>query len=344
MASDASDTRMPGQHDDAVTQVSSIAYGFMGSQALFAALELGLFSALAAGPLAAADIARDTGAQPGPLQALLQALTGIELLVRDGDTYRNSTAASRYLVRGARSYMGDYYLRQIADTLYHQLPQAGAVVRGETADTSYFRFLDDPIRTELFIRGQHAGSAGPAFLLTRNADLSRYARMLDLGGGSGAFSIAVARRWPTLDAIVFDQPGVIRFAEQFIAEAGLTDRIACAAGDVVNDDWPEGCDLILMSYIVSSYRPDDLRKLLARAFAYLPSGGGLIIHDFAMHDDKPGPRNAALWSFANLAISATTHPHTISEIASAMSDAGFAPVDARPHIPDITFLFTGCKP
>jgi hypothetical protein len=337
-------TDAPEPKDDAVTLVSSIAYGFMGSQALFAALELGLFSALAAGPLKAADLASRTGAQPEPLQALLHALTGLELLVRDGETYRNSPAATRYLVRESRGYMGDYYLRQIADTLYQQLPQARAVVRGEARDTTYFRFLDDPVRTELFIRGQHAGSAGPAFLLSRNADLSRYTRMLDLGGGSGAFSIEVAKRWPKLNAIVFDQPGVIRFAETFIAEAGLSDRIACAAGDVVNDDWPEGCDLILMSYIVSSYRPDDLRKLLARAFAYLPSGGGLIIHDFAMHDDRPGPRNAALWSFANLAISASTHPHTISEIATAMSDAGFSPVDARPHIPDITFLFTGCKP
>jgi hypothetical protein len=334
----------PEKKDDAVTLVSSVAYGFMGSQALFAALELGLFSALASGPLSAGELARKTGAQIAPLHSLLHALTALDLLVRDGDTYRNAPAATRYLVRESRGYMGDYYLRQIADTLYQQLPQARAVVRGEARDATYFRFLDDPVRTELFIRGQHAGSAGPAFLLARSADLSPYRRMLDLGGGSGAFSIEVVKRWPQMSAIVFDQPGVVRFAEKFIAEAGLSERIACAAGDVVNDSWPEGCDLILMSYIVSSYRPDDLRKLLVRAFEYLPRSGGLVIHDFAMHDDRPGPRNAALWSFANLAISATTHPHTVSDIATAMSDAGFSPVDARPHIPDITFLFTGRKP
>jgi len=70
------------------------------------------------------------------------------LLVRDGETYRNSPAATRYLVRESRGYMGDYYLRQIADTLYQQLPQARAVVRGEARDTTYFRFLDDPVRTD----------------------------------------------------------------------------------------------------------------------------------------------------------------------------------------------------
>ncbi|MGE3990622.1 methyltransferase [Pseudorhodoplanes sp.] len=334
----------PEQKDDAVTLVSSIAYGFMGSQALFAALELGLFSALATGPLTAEEISARTGAHIGPLHALLHALTGLGLVLRENERYRNSKAAARYLVRESRGYMGEYYLRQIADTLYQQLPQARAVLRGEARDTTYSSFLDDPVRTELFIRGQHAGSAGPAFLLARNADFSAYRRMLDLGGGSGAFSIEIARRWPQMSAIVFDQPGVIRFAEQFVADAGLSERIDCASGDVVNDSWPEGCDLILMSYIVSSYRPEDLRALLVRAFGYLPAAGGIMIHDFAMHDEQPGPRNAALWSFANLAISATTHPHTISDIATAMSDAGFSPVDARPHIPDITFLFTGCKP
>jgi hypothetical protein len=99
--------------------------------------------------------------------------------------------------------------------------------------------------------------------------------------------------------------------------------------------------LILLSYVVSSYGPPVLRDLLARAHAYLPPGGGLVVHDFALHGDRPGPRNAALWYFANLAISATTHPHAIDDITRAMSDAGFVGVTARPHVPDITFVFTG---
>jgi hypothetical protein len=93
--------------------------------------------------------------------------------------------------------------------------------------------------------------------------------------------------------------------------------------------------------------PRPLRALLEAcvatelAQAYLPSGGGLVIHDFALHGDRPGPRNAALWFFANLAISEATHPHTVDGITRAMSGAGFAEVTARPHIPDITFAFSG---
>jgi hypothetical protein len=138
--------------------------------------------------------------------------------------------------------------------------------------------------------------------------------------------------------------GKFGLAPEPFAQAGYANRIQCVAGDVVADAWPAGANLILLSYVVSSYRPDSLRSLLARAHTYLPGGGGLIIHDFALYGERPGPRNAALWSFANLAISATTYPHTVSEIAGAMAEIGFVDLVARPHIPDITFLFTGrCK-
>jgi 2-hydroxy-4-(methylsulfanyl)butanoate S-methyltransferase len=315
----------------------------MGSQALFAALEVGVFTELSAGPAPLVELTRRLGSEPRALLALLEACVATGLLERAGDGYRNSVAADRYLVRHARGYVGDYYLRQIAGTLYQQLPAARAVVRGGPSGPTYASFLDDPARAEEFIRGQHAGSAGPAYLLAKTHDLGQHTCLLDLGGGSGAFSIEAARRHG-LSAIVVDHPSVVAVARKVVVEAGLGDRIRCVAGDVVAGPWPEGGDLILLSYVVSSYGPATLRDLLARAWAYLPSGGGLIVHDFALHGDRPGPRNAALWYFANLAISASSHPHTVEEITRAISAAGFVEVTARPHIPDITFAFSGSRP
>ena len=312
----------------------------MGSQALFAALEVGLFTELAAGPASLEELAGRLGSEPRVLLALLEACVATELLWREGDRYRNSAAADRYLVRHARGYVGDYYLRQIAGTVYSQVPFARAAVRGETGGQTYAGFLDDPARAEEFIRGQHAGSSGPAYLLAKTEDLAGFTRLLDLGGGSGAFSIEIARRHG-LSAILVDHPSVVAVARTIVDEAGLGDRIRCVAGDVVAGPWPAGADLILLSYVVSSYGPATLRDLLARARAYLPPGGGLIIHDFALHGDRPGPRNAALWYFTNLAVSATTHPHTVAGVTRAMTDAGFVGVASRPHVPGITFAFTG---
>ena len=326
--------------DHNITAVSSVAYGFMGSQALFAALEVGLFTELAVGPASLDELAGRLGIERRVLLALLEACMATELLTRDGGRYRNSAAADRYLVRHARGYVGDYYLRQIAATLYAQVPYARAVVRGEARSQTYAGFLDDPARVEEFIRGQHAGSSGPAYLLAKTQDLAGFSCLLDLGGGSGAFSIEMARRHG-LSAIVVDHPSVVNVARTIVDEAGFGNKVLCVAGDVVAGPWPAGADLILLSYVVSSYDPETLRDLLARACAYLPPRGGLIIHDFALHGDRPGPRNAALWYFTNLAISATTHPHTVEGITRAMTDAGFVEVASRPHVPGITFAFTG---
>jgi hypothetical protein len=326
--------------DHNITAVSSVAYGFMGSQALFAALEVGLFTELAVGPASLDELAGRLGIERRVLLALLEACMATELLTRDGGRYRNSAAADRYLVRHARGYVGDYYLRQIAATLYAQVPYARAVVRGEARSQTYAGFLDDPARVEEFIRGQHAGSSGPAYLLAKTQDLAGFSCLLDLGGGSGAFSIEMARRHG-LSAIVVDHPSVVNVARTIVDEAGFGNKVLCVAGDVVAGPWPAGADLILLSYVVSSYGPETLRDLLARACAYLPPRGGLIIHDFALHGDRPGPRNAALWYFTNLAISATTHPHTVEGITRAMTDGGFVEVASRPHVPGITFAFTG---
>jgi SAM-dependent methyltransferase len=328
------------RRDDGITAVSSVAYGFMGSQALFAALEVGLFTELAGHPASADELARRLRSEPRALLALLEACVATGLVERTGDRYRNSAAADRYLVRHARGYVGDYYLRQIAGILYPQVPAARSVVRGGPSGATYARFLDEPARAEEFIRGQHAGSAGPAYLLAKTQDLGRFTCLLDLGGGSGAFSIEAVRRHG-LSAIVVDHPSVVAVARKIVEEAGLGDRIRCVEGDVVGGPWPDGGDLVLLSYVVSSYGPATLRDLLARARAYLPPGGGLVIHDFALYGDRPGPRNAALWYFANLAISAATHPHRVGEITRAMSDAGFVEVTAQPHVPDITFAFSG---
>ncbi len=333
----------PGE--EGIRAISSIAYGFMGSQALYSALELGVFTALSAGPRGGDDLAAGLGAAPGPFRALLAALEALGLLEREGEgLYRNAEAAGTYLDGASRRYIGDYYLRQVAALLYPSAPAARAAVRGaDAAPADYFAFLDEPARAEEFIRGQHNGSAGPAYLLAKRLDLSGSARLLDLGGGSGVFAIEMVRRNPGLSAVVVDHPKVAAVAEKIVAEAGLSDRIACAGGDALEGEWPPDGDVILLSYVISSYGEEALASLLARAFAYLPSGGRLIVHDFALHGDRPGPRTSALWFFANLAISDATHPHTAPGIAAALARAGFASVTAAPHIPDVTHLFTGRK-
>jgi cyclopropane fatty-acyl-phospholipid synthase-like methyltransferase len=168
--------------------------------------------------------------------------------------------------------------------------------------------------------------------------------LLDLGGGSGAFAIETVKRYPGMSAVVLDLPDVITVTERIIAEADLVDKIACVGGDLRSAPWPPGADAILLSYIVSCYSPETLRDLMARTFDYLPSSGRLLLHDFALHADRSGPHNAALFLFGQLSGVAETTAYTVDELAAAMRAAGYVDVASQPFLPDITFLVTGRKP
>ncbi|HEU0028286.1 MAG TPA: methyltransferase, partial [Ktedonobacterales bacterium] len=281
----------------------------------------------------------------GPLRALLSTCLTLDLISWDGERYGISAASQRFLVRSSRSYVGDYYLRQIDSVLYDRMRLVRGLLRGEPVEgLAYADALDAREASEDFIRGQHAGSLAPAALLARSLDLSGSTCLLDLGGGSGAFAIEAARRYPGLSAVVYDLPQVTRVTERIIEEARLERRIACASGDLREDAWPGGADLILLSYIVSCYTPATLHALLARCFAYLPHGGRLVIHDFALETGRNGPRNAALFLFGQLTVSAQTTPYTTDELSAAMRAAGFEEVECQPFLPDLTFLLTARKP
>jgi 2-hydroxy-4-(methylsulfanyl)butanoate S-methyltransferase len=333
--------RAPG---DSASAISAIAYGFMGSQALFSALELGLFTALADTPLAFDALASRLGAPAGPLRALLSTCLALDLISWDGERYHNSPASQRFLVRSSRSYVGDYYLRQIDGVLYDRMRLVRALLRGAPVEgLAYADALDAPEATEDFIRGQHTGSLAPAALLARTLDLSGSTYLLDLGGGSGAFAIEAVKHYPGLSAVVYDLPQVVRVTERIIQGAGLERRIACASGDLREDAWPNGADLILLSYILSCYSPATLNAIMERCFAYLPHGGRLVVHDFALAADRSGPRNTALFLFGQLTVSAQTTPYTIAELSAAMRAVGFEDVTDQPFLPDLTFLLTARK-
>ena len=337
-------TRVSGPgRDDAVSSISAIAYGFMGSQALFAALELDLFSALADETLGLDALAAKLSAPAGPLTVLLTTCAALGLVVWDGERYSNSAGAQRFLSRSSRSYVGDYYLRQISAILYPKLPAVRSLLRGQPAEEFEYDALYDPETTENFIRGQHVGSLGPATLLARSNIFAGASRLLDLGGGSGAFSIEAVKQYPGLAAIVFDFPQVVSVTQKIVAESGMTDRVTCVGGDLRRDPWPLGADIILLSYIVSCYDPQTMRSLLERAYAYLPSGGTLVIHDFALSADRRGPHNAALFLFGQLTASAQTHAYTVDEIVTAMREQGFETVASQPLLPDLTALVSGRK-
>ena len=336
-----------GQGVADVRDISRIAYGFMGSKALFTALNLDLFSRLAGGPKSLEALAAETGIAANRLRTLLVALRGIGLVVGDGDGYRNAPASERYLVRGAPASFGDYYRVQIDRQIYPALLHLDAGMAGDTqrlAFDSLAGLTGDPREADAFTRGQHAGSMGAAVMLARSFDLGGATTLLDVGGGSGAFSIALCQRNPGLHATVLDFPNVIAVAERFVAEATLQDRIACVPGDAVGAAWPGDQDLVLMSYLLSAVAEPSIPLLLRKAWDALRPGGRVLIHDFMLDDDETGPALAALWFLQYLSGRIDGIAFSAATLAAQLAAQGYDGISSQVVIPEITKLVVCTRP
>jgi len=330
-----------------VRDISRIAYGFMGSKALFSALNLDLFSRLAEGRKPFEKLVEETGVAPNRLRTMLVALTAVGLIIRDGDGYQNAPASERYLVRSAPAYFGDYYRFQIDRQIYPALLHLDAGIAGDPAHLAFDSLAGltgDPQEAEAFTRGQHAGSMGAALMLSRKLDMDGAKVLLDVGGGSGAFSIALCQRYPALRATVLDFPNVIAVAERFVKEAQLQDRIACASGDAIGTPWPKDQDVVLMSYLLSAVAESSIPLLIRKAWDALRPGGRLLIHDFMLDDEETGPALAALWFLQYLSGRIDGISFSAATLAAQLEGHGFHGVSDQVVIPEITKLIVCMKP
>jgi ubiquinone/menaquinone biosynthesis C-methylase UbiE len=325
-------------------ELSRLAYGFMASKALFAALGIDLFSRIDDGSRTVAELAAATGVPGNRVQTLLHALAGIGLVVHDGEGYANAPAAGRYLVRGAPADIGDYLRLQVAQQIYPALLHLDAGLAGtDVAFAGMTGLLADPQEARTFSASQHAGSIGAARALAGRLDLAGPYALLDVGGGSGAFSIAFCERTPALRATILDLPAVVEVAREFRDRAALTDRITLLAADAVHDPWPRGQDVVLMSYLLSALGDDEIDVVLAKARACLRPGGQLVVHDFMLHDDRPGPAPAALWFLQYLAYRPDAVSFSAATLAERLARHGFAPASTEELIPEITTVILSRK-
>lgn len=328
-------------------EISDIAFGFMGSKALFAALHFGVFTHLKNGPLSSEELAEKTGLHPERCQTLLTAIASLGLVSVDDGRYANSPAAEAFLVKGAKYDFGDYLRLQVDRQMYGLLDQITEALADDLPDdatASYAEWFSDPEQAKLYSRSQHAGSLGPARGLARELDLSGKKKMLDVGGGTGAYAITFCQAFPDLTATIVDFPNVATVGEAYIAEAGLTDRIAYRRGNALETEWPREQDVILMSYLFSGVPDTSHEGLIARAFDHLAPGGVFLVHDFMVEEDRTGPKNAALWQLQHTAF--TPHARSLDDawIARALKAGGFVNVEVKPMIPGMTMLAKGQRP
>jgi (2Fe-2S) ferredoxin/SAM-dependent methyltransferase len=314
--------------------------GFQESRVVLTALELDLFTAVGDGA-GAQELAGRLRTDPRATEMLLNALTSLHLLVKREGIFHNSPAAARYFTSGSHDNARPALLHTAH--LWHRWSTLTDCVRAGTAvarDEIASRGQD---WTEAFIAAMHRNASERAPLVVRTVGIENVRRMLDVGGGSGAYSIAFAQANPTLQAEVLDLAAVEPIAVRHILQAGVAERVKVRTGDLRSDPLGEGYDLVFVSAICHMLSPAENLDLLRRCREALSPGGRVVIQDFILEADKTAPRFAALFALNMLVGTRGGSSYSESEYAAWLGEAGFREIH-HVRMPGMTGLMTGRRP
>ncbi|HTT72218.1 MAG TPA: methyltransferase [Anaeromyxobacteraceae bacterium] len=297
--------------------------GYMPSRVLLTALELDVFTAVArCEEPAAPALAAAMGCDPRATRVLLDGLVALGALKKDGDRYANAEATARFLVAGspddARAALRHNLSLWSTWSTLTQVVRTGRPVRHQEMQERGSDW------TTPFIAAMHRNAALRAPLVVQAVGACGARRLLDVGGGSGAYAIAFARAVPGLEAEVFDLPTVVPIAQRHIAEAGLSERVRTRVGDLRRDAFGTGYDLVLLSAICHMLGPDENRDLFRRIGSALAQGGRLVIQDHLMAEDRTAPRAGALFAINMLVGTPGGGTYTEGEYAAWLAEAGFS--------------------
>ena len=308
---------------------------FRRSKTMFAAVTLGVFDRLEGAPADAATLAAEIAVQAEPLGRLLDACVGLGFLRKQDGRYANEPVSTAYLCRASERALTGYilYSNDVLFPMWMRLEDAVREgghrwkqvfdVRGTIFD--HFFATDESMRT--FLLGMHGFGVLSSPKVVAAFDLARFRKMVDVGGATGHLAIAACERYPELQAAVFDLPRVIEVAREQVRRSGAAARIELIAGDFFNDDLPEA-DLFAVGRILHDWTEEKIRALLAKMYARLPAGGGLLIVEKLLAENKTGPTPALMQSL-NMLVCTEGRERSLSEYRGLVEAAGFRDVQGR---------------
>ncbi len=317
---------------------------FMPSRAILTALELDVFTTVGSG-VSAGQVAQSIHADSRATEMLLNVLVSLKLLDKKDSTFFNTPVSARFFSEGSRDQARSAFMHTAH--LWHRWSSLTECVR---AGTSVGTSVGTPVGTRsrednwvvAFIAAMDRNAKERAGAVIKAVGTAGIKRMLDLGGGSGAYSIAFARAIPGLKSEILDLGDVVPIAQANIRKAGLADRITTRVGDMLRDPLGQNYDLILISAICHMFSPEENRELLRRACNGLAPEGRVAVQDFILEPGKTAPRFAALFSLNMLVGTRAGSSYSEPEYASWLQDAGFSDV-RRVRLPGPSGLMIGVR-
>jgi predicted O-methyltransferase YrrM len=326
------------------TPIFELFRGNHATELLAAAVHhLRVFRTLSRGPLAFDELRGRMELAERPTNVLITALRAMGLVERHPDGRLDLTPVAReHLVPGGAFDVSDYVglaangpgVLEMVERLRTNRP-AGAKPGGTGAAFIFREGIESAMESEASARRLTLALAGRAKnvapVLAERLAVHSVKTVLDVGGGTGIYSIALLQRHAGLRAIVFDRAEVLKVAAEMAEAYGVADRLELVAGDMFADELPRGCDLVLLSNILHDWDVPECDALVARCAGALPSGGRLVIHDVFLNDDLGGPLPIALYS-ASLFSLTEGRAYSAQEYREMLSRAGLTPGETAPTL------------
>lgn len=309
--------------------------GFRRSKVMFAAVQLGVFDALSSGCATSESIAKKLKCHQESMKSLLEGCVSLGLLEFKDGIFSNTGSAKKYLTSSSPDQLTGYitYSNNVMWNLLSHLEEAV-----QTGDNQWNRtfgtdgqifsgFFRTPEAMNEFLMGMHGYGMITSPALVESLDLSRFHRMCDLGGASGHWVIEACEQNQHLHGIIFDLPKALNLAEKMAAKSSASDRLSIVGGDFFTDPLPQA-DLYALGRILHDWSQDKVRHLLRRVYDALPSGGGILIGEKLIDEDRKAPRWALTQNLIML-VCTEGRERSASEYEDLLREAGFVSIDVK---------------
>lgn len=305
-----------------------MARAYAESAVFYAAIDLELFTHVSAGADTIPALAEAMGIPALNAERLVTVMLAQRLLELDDGAIRNAADTEKFMVKGSSRYAGAWMTFTRAEVPdWFDLTDR---LRSRTTPTELGMYEDLTVeRARKYHQATYSIGMGAARRFCRHVDLAGRRRMLDLGGGSGAYSINAVQTFDGLEAIVLDLEPVTVVTQEYLVENGVTDRVTTHAADFVNDPLPTGCDVAVMASNLPIYSAANIAKVIRKTFEVLEPGGEMHLVGETLNADGVGPLDAALWGLAEVNYGdqgSGGRSHSVTECVGYFEAAGFVDV------------------
>jgi hypothetical protein len=305
--------------------ILSVCQGALGTKVLSVCLELEVFTRISKGTANAESISQESGVNLQVLKMLLNACKSLGLVTEKTGSLKNSPAAEAYLVKGKEGYAGDFMV--LLGEEYYNIWRGfrEVVMTGKPVRDDRMARLSNPRYADIYIKAMHGISKPHSEEVARLLKPSGRKAVLDVGGGSGTYSISIAKQHPDLKVVIFDSPFSCEAAEKYITSSG-TKNVTTQGGDFVMGGIPSGSDIIMLTNVLSTLPPARGEALCRKVFDALPKGGMIVVNEFRLDNGGASPAFSSLFALNAFMLSNGGSLYTYEQMSEWLISLGFSNV------------------